>query len=447
MNNAADTMEFEPSDPPGRSGLRRRQIVVGVVAAMLIAAAGGVGYGLGRNFDDSAGTALPESSPTPATDAPVATDSAVPTSVQASATDELAPGDGSTNVAVVSSGGASGSIGWTPFGSQPSEVLFERTTPDGFTLRAQLGESWMTEMVEDGSGWMPAAWCYPTGQLRVAMAGNGVIDVGSTSWYDQPYEGRSVSWTMLGGADSQPHWVVAVQTPADTSNVTVTFADGATDSVAPQNGVALLAVPGVSPPPPSDTGDFAFEQPAFDVTFEGGSEPVVVDSAGAGMWTDPAYQESCTPPPPALPEPGEQPADPVAAEAAIVDAMTKLYDGTEQGELDLVDDATGIEEARAQVREGGFSNEADTAQATIEELVFTTPTEAWFRYRVDTAGAGLTDRFGIAVVVDGTWRITRNTICQDLSMAGGDCGAGWQPIYPPGSEIGVLPIDESGIGD
>jgi hypothetical protein len=382
----------------------------------------------------------------------VATDSAVSTSVVAAATDELAPVDGSTSVAVVDSAGASGGFGWTPFGSQPSEVLFERTTADGLTLRAQLGESWTTEAVVDGSGWTPAPWCYPTGQLRVALAGNGAIDVGSVSWYDQPYEGRSVSWTMLGGADSQPHWVVAVQAPADTTSVTVTFVDGATDSVAPQNGIALLAVPGVLPPPSTDTGDYSvdystFVQPDFDVTFEGGAEPVVVESAAAGMWTDPAFEESCTPPPPALPAPGEQPADPAAAEAAIDDAMTRLYDGTELGELELVDDETGITEAREQVREGGFANEADTAQATIEELVFTTPTEAWFRYRVDTAGAGLTGRYGIALVVDGTWRIKRDTICQDLAMAGGDCGAAWQQIYPPGSESSGFPIDESAIGD
>jgi len=66
----------------------------------------------------------------------------------------------------------------------------------------------------------------------------------------------------------------------------------------------------------------------------------------------------------------------------------------------------------------------------IEELVFTTPDEAWFRYRIETAGIDLDNRYGMAVVVDGSWRITRDTLCQDLSMAGGDCGD-WQPVLLP----------------
>ena len=39
----------------------------------------------------------------------------------------------------------------------------------------------------------------------------------------------------------------------------------------------------------------------------------------------------------------------------------------------------------------------------------------------------------LAVLVDGVWKITRATICQDLSLAGGDCGGDWQQIYPPGA--------------
>ncbi len=71
--------------------------------------------------------------------------------------------------------------------------------------------------------------------------------------------------------------------------------------------------------------------------------------------------------------------------------------------------------------------------ATIDELVFTTPAEAWFRYSIDTPGNDFDNRYGIAVLVDGVWKITRATVCQDLSLAGGDCGGGWQTIYPPGA--------------
>ena len=83
-------------------------------------------------------------------------------------------------------------------------------------------------------------------------------------------------------------------------------------------------------------------------------------------------------------------------------------------------------------------------QATIAELVFTAPDEAWFRYSIDTPGNDFDNRYGIAVAVDGVWKITRSTVCQDLSLAGGDCGEGWQTIYPPGAfpDGGARPVDD-----
>jgi hypothetical protein len=88
--------------------------------------------------------------------------------------------------------------------------------------------------------------------------------------------------------------------------------------------------------------------------------------------------------------------------------------------------------AREQVRDSGFEEAAASAEAIVEELVFTTPTEAWFRYRIETTSGIFDKRFGIAVNVDGVWKITRNTICQDLQLAGGDCGGTVENITPPG---------------
>ena len=115
--------------------------------------------------------------------------------------------------------------------------------------------------------------------------------------------------------------------------------------------------------------------------------------------------------------------------------MAALYgaigDGVERS--DFIDDPTGVAEAREQVQAGGYADDAASAQARIDELVFTAPDEAWFRYSIDTPGNDFDNRYGIAVAIDGVWKITRATVCQDLSLAGGDCGAGWAPISPPGS--------------
>jgi hypothetical protein len=123
----------------------------------------------------------------------------------------------------------------------------------------------------------------------------------------------------------------------------------------------------------------------------------------------------------------------VAAAAEIRAAMTALYGaiGSDDTDSDLIDDPTGVADARQQVQDGDFAEDAAGASATIDELVFTAPDEAWFRYSIDTPGADFDNRYGIAVVVDGVWKVTRSTVCQDLSLAGGDCGGDWQQIFPP----------------
>ncbi|MDP2702310.1 MAG: twin-arginine translocase subunit TatC [Candidatus Rokubacteria bacterium] len=55
------------------------------------------------------------------------------------------------------------------------------------------------------------------------------------------------------------------------------------------------------------------------------------------------------------------------------------------------------------------------------ELVFTSPTEASFRYHIDSETGMFRDRFGTASHIDGHWRIARETYCQDLTLAGGSC--------------------------
>ena len=438
------TIEFDELEPAdggaGGDGRGRRRVVVGVAAAMLIAAAGGAGYGIGRSVDDDSGevNAGEVGGAVAADEERSASTVEQPVSTLAPLTEDLAEpmaeGDDS-DFGVRSSGGP----GYAAFGSQPMETLVERTTDTGFALRVQLGQTWDMGLDGDwGAGdWRPAPWCFESGQLRVAMTGNGVIDVGGVPWYAEPFNGRAVSSLLLGGNDGSPQWVVIVQAPADVTTVRATFADGATDAAAPQGGIAVLTVPGQAPTQITEGESTYFMDPTatFEVAFEGGAEPAVITSDGVGTWGDTEFRASCTPPPPALPEPGEQPADPAAAEAEVRAAMTNLYGaiGRETDGSGLIDDPTGVAEAREQVQAGGFADDAAGASATIDELVFTAPGEAWFRYSIDTQGNDFDNRYGIAVLVDGVWKITRATICQDLSLAGGDCGGGWESIHPPGA--------------
>jgi hypothetical protein len=436
------TIEFDQLEVAGDGGGRRRtrrRMIAGVGAAMLIAAAGGVGYGIGLGVGrdtDATGRAPADDAATPTVEAP----SSAPTTMPAADVESDEAGfTGSDDAGIRSSGG----IGYAAFGTQPMETLFERVMPNGFAYRVQLGQMW--EMGPDGDwgagDWRPAPWCFEAGQLRVSMAGNGIVDVGGVPWYSEPFKGRAVSWLLLGGNDGAPQWVIVAQTPPDATTVRAVFADGSTDEVVPQRGIAVLTAPGVPSTPVTEGGHtfWVDPTPAFEVTFEGGAEPITIDSDGVGTWDDPEFRSSCTPPPPALPDAGEQPADPEGAEAEIRTAMASLYGAIDEGvdRSAFLDDPTGVAEAREQVQAGGYAEDAASARATIDELVFTAPDEAWFRYSIDTDGNDFDNRYGIAVAIDGVWKITRSTVCQDLSLAGGDCGGGWQQIHPPGVRGGV----------
>ena len=58
---------------------------------------------------------------------------------------------------------------------------------------------------------------------------------------------------------------------------------------------------------------------------------------------------------------------------------------------------------------------------TITELVFVSATEAVFTYDLETGMADFPGQIGRARFLDGTWKITRATLCQDLGKAGVQC--------------------------
>ena len=96
-----------------------------------------------------------------------------------------------------------------------------------------------------------------------------------------------------------------------------------------------------------------------------------------------------------------------------------------------VDDITGIAEAAAEVDAGEMAEVAATAEHDVEELVFTAPDEAWFRYTITTTAGTVTGQYGIARFNGSVWQITRDTICQDLQLAGGTCVPASDQNVPP----------------
>lgn len=425
-----------------QTGLR-----VGVVA-LLVAGAGAAGFGLGRGqaADDTAAemAAPPTSTEAPAsteapgsTEAPPALDDAdaepgaVPSSLPPV---PPSPNDGAEWVEDGAGDAATRSAGMLHYGwgydyGEAATLLAERDVAEGVMVRVShyAWTGYEEEGYNPASSWRPAPWCSPSGELRVALSAPGVIDVGHASWFDQPYRDLAVYTFALGRADGSPWQVLVVQPPAGVGSVTATFPDGASDQAPVTNGIAVLAF----------AGDRDAAAAVLDL-------PGVADPAAAQVGVsdllgriDADYYTSCNPPPPELPPAGEQPADPAAAEALLRDTLAALFTTSQDVEqrLQLVDDPTGLADAFEQVATGPFADVAGTAVHTVHELVFTSPTEAWFRYSIDTSLTAFANRYGRAVLIDGQWKITRQTVCQDLSLASASCSpdAGGT-ITPPGSE-------------
>jgi hypothetical protein len=123
----------------------------------------------------------------------------------------------------------------------------------------------------------------------------------------------------------------------------------------------------------------------------------------------------CVPPLPT----GIQPADPSAAEAAVRSAANTVYNPSSGADrLALIDDPTGVADTTARAAAGPYAAQVASTYGIIGEISFDRPDHAWFHYQLS---AGFGTRTGEAVLVDGQWRITRDTVCADLALANVTC--------------------------
>lgn len=338
------------------------------------------------------------------------------------------PGLPTSDSKMSAAGGGGGQYSPGAYADQPQRLLTERTTASGITMRAHLQDYGAQMEAPYGNqfpGWTPAGWCFPTGQLRISIVTANSVNLGGAPWYTDPKGGVAVSTFAGGYVESAPVFGATVQVAADVTSVTFTTASGLSDTTTPVNGVALVAVNG----PIEDT---------FTVTLT--KSDGATTSLGTADLTAPysssEYHNACEPPPPALPAAGEQPADPAAAEAAVRESwrLSRDFAGTDPSvRITYVDDPTGIQDAWKALSDGQYATAATTAKQPIAEVVFTSPTEAWFRYDVLTSITNFYNRYGMAHLGDdGVWRITRQTVCQDLSLAPGiACSPAVETLLPP----------------
>ncbi len=325
-------------------------------------------------------------------------------------------------------------IGFPDFGSDYSgavlDQLYERTTDTGFAVVVQDLGDWGGFEGDFGpipaepvglAGWVAPQWCNPTGSFRVTMRYKAAIGTTQGQRYAQPCDGLMPTLFSSGFAEGTPFRVLAMQVGDDVRSVAVQFADGATDVAAPQNGWLALAVPGA-------------QEGRFELTVQDGAGTRVVRWNDIPVQGDESWMRECTPPPPELPPPGVQPAEADAAKDIIIDRFELLWNvdiAREDKPADLLDSWEGVAPASDLLMSGSFAEVARTARRTITGFVFTSPTQAWFRYDLDTSLSSFTGRFGYANLIDGTWQLGRAVICQDLALAGAMCEPPVETIQPP----------------
>jgi hypothetical protein len=117
---------------------------------------------------------------------------------------------------------------------------------------------------------------------------------------------------------------------------------------------------------------------------------------------------------------GPQPDDPAGARAAVEQAFARVYGGTEPDAAKggLIDRPEGFD---VLVAAAAGDPLAEGVRAEVTQLSFDRPDHAAVIYELRNGSGAGGARRGEAVLVDGTWRITRETLCQDLALVGVRC--------------------------
>ena len=204
---------------------------------------------------------------------------------------------------------------------------------------------------------------------------------------------------------------------------------GATDEMEPVDGVAVLI--GAADIAPDDSA--YFNETAQLEAFDGSGGSLGTGKASYGGYSMGAYAINVEPgandcvAPQELPAPGpEQPADVAAARQAVTDAFLLAHgahDESQDQQMAAIDDPTDFPTYWNDLATGPFKDEVNAAVVGLDDVVFETATRAAIKYHWDVPGYNMSfaNRFGEVVLVDGTWKVTRESMCQDFALASVQC--------------------------
>jgi hypothetical protein len=317
--------------------------------------------------------------------------------------------------------------------------VYRRSLPDGHDFVIRLSN-------ESYASVFGMVWSAPTGTAETCLGDHalffGVPSVmrswgsawSATRWFNESDSPQPVvlrSTMVIDESSPAPGFYLVLQTDNDPQEIVLFASDGAEIDRAPaSNGVAMVMMPSQA----WQEGE-TIDNLTVTFTAADGQESAPVRLS----YDDQSYPAECGPgdaPVRKLPAAGVQPANPATAEAQIRERHAVLIDrsvAADEKPSDLLDDDTGVQAAIAVMDKGQYAEQAASATYAIDELVFTSPAEAWFRYTITTSNSTFAYRFGQATFNGQVWQITRATLCQDLALAQAPCH--------PDPELIVMPND------
>ncbi|MGH9015727.1 MAG: hypothetical protein ACRDZ1_17565 [Acidimicrobiia bacterium] len=315
-----------------------------------------------------------------------------------------------------------GAVGSGGLGCEPLERLFRREAGPVVIRAYRTGEARrVSGCGPEGS--CPPPECFPVGYVSAGLSSDEAVGLATGPLYERAPEPVVASHGFFGVGEGAPVAWAVVQVDPGVASVRARFDAGGDDEMHPQDGIAVLASSirpdDRAPPEPGGT---------VETLDEHGDVIETADIApGQGVEDRVFSSPECAPRPPGLPEPdGPPPADDAQARDGVIEGLTVAYAGasTPEERLSRIDDPEGLEGARQEVLVHFPLVPLDQVSVRVEEVRFLNPTTAAVRYTIVLPGYSIPEfpnRICQAMLVDDTWKVTRDTVCHDLALGGVTC--------------------------
>jgi hypothetical protein len=282
-------------------------------------------------------------------------------------------------------------------------------TPEGLCTAA--GSSVAPTPTCPAENWCPPPECYSS-SLQVEVANDGAAGMAGAPAFPLHDSATIASTVIVGQAEGSPANGWAVHAADPVTLIRADWSDGFSDSMKPVNGWAVVMHNG---------SDATATITAFDA---GKAVVATLPATSNSYGQQPPECVPPPPPPPALPAPGaDQPDDADAARQGITDAYQTVF--THDTDLDarraLMEDPDSVKSA-LDATKANFPEATNTVTVEVGEIRFLSKTEAALYFELKYSGGALFGKqIGYAKLIDGTWKISRDTMCMVASWGGGQC--------------------------